>query len=80
MKLEITRVWIDTENVNIETVTGEVRSERIADYSRLRNATPDQLQHFEYDNMGIHWLELDEDLNYESFFQLSHSLKLMCLN
>ena len=69
MKIDVVKVWVDAEHVNIQTANGEARSEKIADYYRLRSATPEQLQNFEYDNMGIHWAELDEDLSYEGFFQ-----------
>lgn len=70
MKIDVIKVWVDDVNVNIQTSDGQIRSEKIADYYRLRNATPEQRQNFEYDNMGIHWSELDEDLSYEGFFQL----------
>lgn len=69
MKIDVVKVWVDDVHVNIQTVNGEIRSEKIADYYRLRSVTPEQLQNFEYDNMGIHWFELDEDLSYEGFFQ-----------
>ncbi len=68
MKTDVVKVWVDDIHVNIETCDGQVKSEKIADYYRLRSATPEQRQHFEYDNMGIHWPELDEDLSYEGFF------------
>lgn len=69
MKIEVVKVWVDDAYVNIETRDGRIMSEKIADYYRLRSATPEQRQHFEYDNLGIHWVELDEDLSYEGFFQ-----------
>ena len=69
MKIDVVKVWVDDVHVNIQTANGQIKSEKIVDYYRLRNATPEQRQNFEYDNMGIHWLELDEDLSYEGFFQ-----------
>lgn len=69
MKIDVVKVWVDDVYVNIQTVDGQVKSEKIADYYRLRNATPEQRQNFECSSMGIHWLELDEDLSYEGFFQ-----------
>jgi len=68
MRADIIKVWVDDVNVNIQTSDGQVKSEKIADYYRLCNATPEERQAFEYDNMGIHWSELDEDLSYEGFF------------
>lgn len=69
MKIDVVKVWVDDVHVNIQTADGQIKSEQITDYYRLRNATPEQRQNFEYDNMGIHWAELDEDLSYEGFFQ-----------
>ncbi len=69
MKTDVVKVWVDDIHVNIQTSDGQIKSEKIADYYRLRNAIPEQRQNFEYDNMGIHWPELNEDLSYEGFFQ-----------
>ncbi len=54
MKIDVVNVWVDDVHVNIETRDGRIMSEKIADYYRLRGATPEQMQHFEYDNLGIH--------------------------
>ena len=75
MRADIIKVWVDDVNVNIQTSDGQVKSEKIADYYRLCNATPEERQAFEYDNMGIHWSELDEDLSYEGFFQAKEEVK-----
>ena len=69
MKATIVKVWIDNEAVYIQTSKGEVFNERFADYPRLRNALPAQRANFEYDNIGIRWDELDEDLNYRGFMK-----------
>lgn len=69
MKTDVVKVWVDDVHVNIQTSDGEIKSEKVADYYRLRTATPEQRQNFEYDNLGIHWPELNEDLSYEGFFQ-----------
>jgi len=68
MRTTIVRVWIDNEAVYIQTNKGEIFSELFADYPRLRSALPSQLANFEYDNIGIRWEELDEDLSYRGFF------------
>ena len=75
MRADIIKVWVDDVNVNIQTSDGQVKSEKIADYYRLCNATPEERQAFEYDNMGIHWSELDEDLSYEGSFQAKEEVK-----
>jgi len=71
MMQKIIRVWIDENAVYIETDKGEIYSEHFSDYPRLKNANPSQRFNFEYDNMGIHWEELDEDLSYNGFFRKS---------
>ena len=69
MKTTIVRVWIDNEAVYIQTNKGEVFNERFEDYPRLRYASPSQLANFEYDNIGVRWEELDEDLSYRGFMR-----------
>ena len=69
MKQKIVKVWIDDKAVYIETGQGKVYSELFSDYPRLRHATPAQRSKFEYDNIGIRWDELDEDLSYVGFMR-----------
>jgi hypothetical protein len=66
--IEITKVWVDNVAVYIQTSGGEIKNELFNDYIRLRNATPEQRANFEYDNIGIHWNDIDEDLSFEGFF------------
>ena len=66
---KIIRVWIDDNAAYIETSKGEIYSEHFSDYPRLQNANPSQRSNFEYDNIGIRWEELDEDLSYNGFFR-----------
>jgi hypothetical protein len=66
---KIVSVWIDDKAVYIETEAGEIYSEQFADYPRLRSAIPSQRSNFEYDNIGIRWDELDEDLSFNGFMR-----------
>ncbi|GHT22852.1 hypothetical protein AGMMS4957_13590 [Bacteroidia bacterium] len=34
---------------------------------RMRHATPEQRANFEYNNIGIHWEELNEDFSFNGF-------------
>ncbi|MDR2963520.1 MAG: DUF2442 domain-containing protein [Bacteroidales bacterium] len=70
--MEIVKIWIDNEAVYIQNSNGEIFNERFADYPRLRTANQTQRAHFEYDNIGIHWNDLDEDLSYAGFIKNSH--------
>jgi len=65
---EILKVWVDEIAVYIQTSSGETKSELFNDYVRLRHAITAQRANFEYDNIGIHWIEIDEDLSFEGFF------------
>ncbi|MDR3261511.1 MAG: DUF2442 domain-containing protein [Tannerella sp.] len=67
MGITVKKVWIDENAVYIQTDTGNIFSEQFADYPRLRRATSEQRAKFEYDNIGIHWEDIDEDLGYEGF-------------
>lgn len=67
MKMDIIKVWVDSEYVNIQDNKGIVLKEAISDYPRLKYATEQQRQNFDYDNIGIHWKDLDEDLSFEGF-------------
>jgi hypothetical protein len=69
MKTAIINVWIDNEAVFIQTNKGEIYNERFADYPRLHTALLSQRANFEYDNIGIHWKELDEDLSFRGFMR-----------
>lgn len=77
MRIDITRVWLDDQNIYIQTGQGFVKSAPFSDYPLLRDATPEQRAHFEHGKYGIRWEELDEDLSYEGFFT-DEELELIC--
>ena len=63
----IVKVWVDDKAVYIETANGDIYRELFSDYPRLCGATAAMLANFEYDNIGIRWEELDEDLCFAGF-------------
>ena len=69
MEQNIVKVWIDDKAVYIKTDKGDVYSEQFSDYPRLCDATTAVRAKFEYDNIGILWEELDEDLCYAGFMR-----------
>jgi hypothetical protein len=69
MESKIVKVWTDDNAVYIKTDKGKIYNEQFADYQRLRNAVPSQRTNFKYDNIGIRWEELDEDLSYNGFMR-----------
>jgi len=71
MNMNVQKVWVGSEYVHILTDGGRELRERVADYPRLRNASPDALQDYETDRYGISWRSLDEDLCFEYFVPLA---------
>ena len=69
MKQKVVKVWIDDNSVYIKTDKGEIYNEQFSDYPRLRNAIHSQRSKFKYDNIGIRWEELDEDLSFNGFMR-----------
>ncbi|MDR2586253.1 MAG: DUF2442 domain-containing protein [Prevotellaceae bacterium] len=63
----IVKVWTDDNAVYIQTDKGEIYSEQFSNYPRLRTALPSQRSNFECDNIGIRWVDIDEDLSYYGF-------------
>jgi len=39
----------------------------ISDFKLLKNATPQQLENYQNEGVGIHWEDLDEDLSLRGF-------------
>ena len=67
--LKVDKIWITSTAVHIMTADGRTAHENFNDYPRLRWATPKQRANYETDSFGIHWPDVDEDLNFESFFR-----------
>ena len=61
-------IKFDGTHICLHADDGRVGSLPIKSFPRLYNATPEQRENYEFGPFGIHWPELDEDLNYESFF------------
>ncbi|TGL42486.1 DUF2442 domain-containing protein [Leptospira perdikensis] len=59
------KVWFDEDNLWISLFDGRSLSVPLAYFPTLRKATASQLQKFEVSGggIGLHWEELDEDIN-----------------
>lgn len=66
MKLQ--KLWFDDKYICIKTDAGKVGKLPLNDFPKLRFATKEQRDAYELSPFGIHWLQLDEDLSYEGFF------------
>ncbi len=67
-KKQISRVWVDEHAVYAETKDGLRASYEFARWPRLLNATDAQRRDFYLSYHGIHWPQIDEDLNFEGMF------------
>lgn len=77
---KVEKVWIDDTAIYIETDDGRVFSEKFRDYPRLRYATAKQRAAFTYNNIGIRWEGLDEDLSFEGFVRGKNNEKTVLYN
>lgn len=69
MAMDITKIWLTDDAVHIMTSDGREAKEFFADYARLKNAPKDKLEDYVADRFGIHWPQLDEDLDFDNFFR-----------
>lgn len=65
--MKIKKIWFADDNIFIETDKGKKLFQSLLWYPRLLNATLEQREKYEFDNIGIRWEELDEDMSIESF-------------
>ncbi len=65
--MTIKKIWFDNNRIYGETDDGRVLWQSLLYYRRLLNATQAEREHYEMDDEGIHWEDLDEDVSFESF-------------
>lgn len=64
----IKRVWVDDTHVWAETADGLTAGYPFERWARLAKASDTQRRNFTLSYFGIHWPEIDEDLNFEGMF------------
>ena len=64
----ISHVWVDDHAVYAETTDGLQASYAFTRWPRLRDANDAQRREFYLSYHGIHWPQIDEDLNFEGMF------------
>ena len=74
--MKIEKIWLTQNAVWIRTEDGKEACELFADYPRLRDASVEQLVNYDFDDFGIYWEDLDEDLSFEGFFDKHESTSL----
>jgi hypothetical protein len=65
--MKINKLWFEDDNIYILTDDGRKLWQSLLWYPRLKEATPEQRTAFKYDETGIRWEEIDEDMSVESF-------------
>jgi hypothetical protein len=65
--MSIEKLWFEDDKIFILTNEGKQLWQSLLWYPRLLHATLEQRNNFEYDNIGIRWEEIDEDVSVESF-------------
>lgn len=67
-KHRITKVWVDDTHVYAMTETGLTANYAFSQWSKPAKATREQREDYQLSYSGIHWPQIDEDLNFESMF------------
>ena len=65
--MNVKKLWFADGRMYIETDMGQVLSQSLSWYPRLRKATEAQRAKYRVSTMGLHWDEIDEDVSFESF-------------
>jgi hypothetical protein len=65
--MKIQKLWFADEKIFIRTDDGRELWQSLLWYPRLLHATDEQRINYEYDEIGIRWEDIDEDMSVESF-------------
>ena len=65
--MKIEKLWFADKKIFILTADGKQFWQSLLWYPRLLHSTPAQRMSFQYDEIGIRWEEIDEDMSVESF-------------
>jgi len=63
----INKLWFDDERIYVESTSGEIQSQSLRFFPRLRQATAIQRSEWTTSYFGLHWDKIDEDISFESF-------------
>jgi len=63
----VKKLWFDDERIFLETIDGEIQSQPMRFFPRLRQATDLQRSEWIESHFGLHWEKIDEDVSFESF-------------
>jgi hypothetical protein len=63
----VEKLWFDGDRIFIKTTKGEVLSQPLRFFPRLRSSSHSQRAGWRESPLGIHWDKVDEDVSFESF-------------
>jgi len=65
--MKITKIWFDDGRIWGQTEDNRRLWQSLLYYKRLRMATEEERNSYQFTEFGIHWPILDEDVSFESF-------------
>ena len=65
--MRITQIWFSGDQIFGRDEKGQVFSQSLLWYPRLKAASPQEREKYSFGFDGIHWRNLDEDISFESF-------------
>ena len=65
--MKVTKIWFDIDNMYVLTADGNILSQSLRYYPRLKKAAETDRQQYFVSTIGIHWRNLDVDVSFESF-------------
>lgn len=65
--MKITEIWFDDEHIYGKDEAGNVYSQSLLWYPKLKQAKDEEREKYTFGLGGIHWRNLDEDISFESF-------------
>ena len=67
VEMKAKRIWFEKERLYLESIDGRVMWQSLLYYRRLHEANEKERLNYELNHFGIHWIDVDEDVSYESF-------------
>ena len=65
--MKIKEIWFENDQIYGRDVNGQVYSQSLLWYPRLRAASASEREQFTIGLDGLHWRNVDEDISFESF-------------
>lgn len=65
--MKITEIWFSEDQIFARDENGQVYSQSLLWYPRLKAATAKEREQYTFGYEGVHWRNIDEDISFESF-------------